>query len=391
MEKELSNLIINKILEEKIQDIDKRISNGDENIKNNAKLFLDLHNKLYSQSAKRITPDVKEKIIKFCEKNDFPPDKEKITSFEKIQDEIGITYLLLINKNNSEEAFPLRIRCSETYSGIKNDKVLKKDIEYLISAAKKLINKYLPPEYIINYSIFDKLNFNLIDHLNNAVTDIQFEGKSFMLPFFITLFSYLLQEKVPVKYAATGRIVNEDKIEFVEGIESKFNAAKKEYPEIEFLITKTVLESEPVKNVNNIEEALNIFFPDFKDKLKKGELIGAVKFIGTSVETNAGKALLLGLEKHIGIETEYLKRVPKIIEKFRQELDKNDSNLILTNIRVLWLNAAFVAEFKNHCNFIAEYDPVFTVDDPKYNRAAIKVWEKRGSNIGEMIYYNENR
>lgn len=287
--------------------------------------------------------------------------------YQPLFPEIGITYLPLVAKDCASGIMH-RIRIQKTRENAEmfpgQAKRYEDRFREILNIVLDFIKTSSPkPLYINRESYFQDIHFEIINYYGETISEhCQLEGNSLELPLALAILSFLLKVPVPVDKFSTGSLRN-DSILHVEGIQTKYKAAISENEEIRqavlpFGSAGRIADANPdieILNVRTFKEAVEIYFPDYIEKIDSINEMGFVTY-------NLFRKKLEGID----IEADEIKfRIakgeqitPDIVEVFSSFPEKNDTKvLIINNAVVNWFTSSIAVQFKNIYPIIGIYDP----------------------------------
>jgi hypothetical protein len=312
---------------------------------------------MQSSAGKRINHSTRNCLINHFGKDGITGEIiNSIDKFEKLKPDTGETYALF-NVNNAENTgVCYRIKVEKDFTGAnKKRKGLgsANDLSPLFKNAAncviKFIREKLEKRGYIEEGEIDKLTFKIVDCLNVPVTEFKFLDNSVELPMAIAIFSSIMNLKIPVNIAASGSLDDDLNVDSVKCAETKINYASLEYPEIKtFLfppenIGFRINHALKIIKVRNLEEAINIYFPDYKDIILNRDFDGKVCYKFRRVLFDGKKGIELEFRStNDFILPDILKHMDlKNDEKFMRESGKKDY-LIVKGVNKTWLAGAII-------------------------------------------------
>lgn len=315
-----------------------------------------------------------------------------LLQFEELKDEIGLTYGLFVSRGDFSEGICTLIKV-ELDNDIRRTqpqlfgsaKTYEKHYQRYFDYLKKFIQEHLENAYFFS-GIFDRLNFKILNPLKLLENDLNLKGISLDLPLLIAIFSVLINKPIPAHIASTGKINDELKINHVDGLPQKVDALINEYPEVKELVVPKDCENE-VRDlsglkfhfVSKLEEAIEIFFPNFKELINRENFLGKISIDFDVVETDKDlNAVKLSFNYDYNsvytLQPEILNyfNLSKKIEDYRKE---GITCFLLYNFRPLWLPAGLMDAFVNKVSLVALYDTNLSAYVVVYSRNEIKKGE----------------
>ena len=314
-----------------------------------------------------------------------------LLQFEELKDEIGLTYGLFVSRGDFSEGICTLIKV-ELDNDIRSKPKLfgsarsyENQLQRYFDYLKKFIQERLENAYFF-VGVFGRLNFKILNPLKLLENDLNLDGISLDLPLLIAIFSVLINKPIPAHIASTGKINDELKINHVDGLPQKVDALINEYPEVKELVVPKDCQKE-VKNlsglkihlVSKLEEAIEIFFPNFKEIINRENFWGKISIDFDVVETDKDlNAVKLSFNYDYNsvytLQPEILNyfNLSKKIEDYRKE---GITWFLLYNFRPLWLPAGLMDAFVNKVSLVALYDTNLSAYVVVYSRNEIKKGE----------------
>lgn len=334
------------------------------------KIQHDVEQILKTDIVQRIRPELINKIInKFPDLGQFLLEKK----FKAIEMETGKTYGLFVNEAK-KLGVCLLLKVSYDKSQNSGDALFKgsaesfrQEFNLAFDYVTKIIRNNLKDAFFYN-GIKKYFEVKFLDQLNNTVTNLKLFGNSIKLPLAISIFSELMGEKIDTSIACTGNIAEDLRVTYVDGIEEKISAAVCEYPEIKKILLPSDCRSLNIENqikeieivyVNNLEEALKIYFGDFKKLIAEKDFLGKIKIVDKLVALdNDDKAVLINFELNYNqsLHFEVLSEIQDIMTNIHSRWFEQQVRIfLLNNFRVNWLLASVMNIFVNKSEAVGVY------------------------------------
>lgn len=319
--------------------------------------------------VKRIRPELLKQIYNY-----FPEliSLNLTQKFEENKSEIGKTYGLFVNDVNGE-GICLILKTnydvkqnSELINFIGSAEYCKEEFNQAFIYVTKFIQEKLTDAYFYPY-VQKFFGTKFLTPLNDIVTELKLRGNSIKLPFAVSILSVLLNKEVDSAFACSGNINENLQITYVDGMEEKISAALDEFPEIKKFVfpleCKNKLKDKTfnrveIKFVENLDEALQIFFPDLNEYINKNSFIGKIGLIEREVELENGEKAIefeLNHDYSLPLDTIILRTFQTVFHKKVESKIKSRKVFLLNNFRPSWFVPSLMNSFVNKCKAVGVF------------------------------------
>lgn len=333
---------------------------------------------LNTDLVNRFNPQVITEIkLLFADEPELPVIMNNL-SFKEMQNQVGRTYGLFVSPDTKEgECLLLNVNYNNSFSGNSEQFYgsafgIRNEFFNSFNYISKLIQENLESSYFFS-EVKNKFELKLLTPLNDPVDSVKVSGHSIELPLAIAILSALLQKEIDISIACSGNINEDLKVTYVDGLEEKIKAAIIEYPEIKKFVLPDDCKKLQLENkfqnveiiyVKNLQEGVEVFFPDFK------QIINSQKFHGKSgllqrvvnIEINDTQIKALEIKLDFDYDGGYelipdvLPYFVKFISDILDSAKKNGIKVFLLNdFRPIWFIPALMKCFINKCVAVGVY------------------------------------